>query len=243
MVSGLDAIVAETWRAGVLGGYSRTTFNVSDRASSGQSDNYHVGLYGGTQWGALGFRSGAAYTWHDITTARSVAFPGFTDNLKADYHAATMQVFGEFGYRVETRAAAFEPFANLAYVNLRRDGFSERGGAAALTSTGDSTDTAFTTLGLRASTDFAIGTMKATLRGTLGWRHAFDEVTPFSTFAFTGGSAFNIAGVPIARDAAVVDAGLEFAVAKGATVGISYNGQFGNEAADQSVRGNFMIKF
>jgi subtilase-type serine protease len=85
--------------------------------------------------------------------------------------------------------------------------------------------------------------MKATLRGTLGWRHAFDEVTPFSTFAFTGGSAFNIAGVPIARDAAVVDAGLEFAIAKGATVGISYNGQFGNEAADQSVRGNFTIKF
>ncbi|WP_279686946.1 autotransporter domain-containing protein [Bradyrhizobium sp. SSUT77] len=243
MVSGFDAIVGETWRAGVLGGYSHTSFDVSDRASSGQSDNYHVGLYGGTQWGALGFRSGAAYTWHDIGTARSVAFPGFTDNLKADYHAATMQVFGEFGYRVETRAAAFEPYANLAYVNLRREGFSERGGAAALTSTGENTGTAFTTFGLRASTAFAIGTVKADLRGTVGWRHAFDDVTPFSTFAFAGGSAFNIAGVPIARDAAVVDAGLDFAVAKGTTVGIFYNGQFGNAAADQSIRGNFVIKF
>jgi outer membrane autotransporter protein len=243
MVSGVDAIVAETWRAGVLGGYSRTTFNVSDRASSGQSDNYHVGIYGGTQWGALGFRSGAAYTWHDITTSRSVTFPGFSDNLKADYHAATMQVFSEFGYRLETRAAAFEPFANLAYVNLRREGFSERGGAAALTSTGENTGTAFTTFGLRASSEFAIGTVKADLRGTLGWRHAFDNVTPFSSFAFAGGSAFNIAGVPIARDAAVVDAGLDFAIAKGTTVGIFYNGQFGNAAVDQSIRGNFVIKF
>lgn len=243
MVSGVDAIVAETWRVGVMGGYSHTTFNVPDRASSGQSDNYHAGLYGGTQWGALGFRSGAAYTWHDITTARSVAFPGFTDSLKADYHAATTQVFGEFGYRIDTPAATFEPFANLAYVNLHTDGFSERGGAAALTSTGGRTDAAFTTFGLRASNSFAIGTVRADLRGTLGWRHAFDNVTPFSTFAFAGGSAFNIAGVPIARDAAVVDAGMDFVIAKGATIGISYNGQLSNAAADQSVRGNVVIKF
>lgn len=81
------------------------------------------------------------------------------------------------------------------------------------------------------------------MRGTLGWRHAFDNVTPFSTFAFAGGSAFNIAGVPIARDAAVVDAGMDFVIAKGATIGISYNGQLSNAAADQSVRGNIVIKF
>lgn len=68
-------------------------------------------------------------------------------------------------------------------------------------------------------------------------------MTPFSTFAFAGGNAFNIAGVPIARDAAVVDAGMDFVIAKGATVGIFYNGQFGNAATDQSVRGNLVIKF
>ncbi len=125
-------LVADTWRAGVLGGYSRSTFNVKDRNSSGTSDDYHVGLYGGTNWDQFAFRSGLAYTWHDISTRRSVAFQGFADQLKGDYNAGTMQAFGEFGYGINAGQVAFEPFANLAYVSLRTDSFGETGGAAAL---------------------------------------------------------------------------------------------------------------
>ena len=53
---GLDAPLAQTWRVGVMAGYSRSDFDVNDRASSGRSDNYHLGAYGGGQWGALGLR-------------------------------------------------------------------------------------------------------------------------------------------------------------------------------------------
>ena len=48
------------------------------------------------------------------------------------YDAGTAQVFGEVGYRIDTASASFEPFANVAYVNLHTDGFAETGGAAAL---------------------------------------------------------------------------------------------------------------
>jgi outer membrane autotransporter protein len=243
VITGFDSIVAETWRLGLLAGYSRSNFSVTDRASSGQSDNYHVGLYGGTQWGAIGFRTGAAYTWHDITTARSVALPGCGDNLRADYTAGTTQVFGELGYRLDVNRVALEPFANLAYVNLRTDGFTEQGGLAALTGSGSSADVTFTTLGARASTGFMLGSVNATARGTLGWSHAFGDVTPFSTPAFAGSNAFSIAGVPVARDTAVVEAGLDFALTRAATVGIFYGGQFGNNASEQSVRGNLLVKF
>ena len=72
-VMGADAPVAG-WRLGAIAGYSRNSFNASDRSSSGTSDNYHLGLYGGTQWpvasGKLGLRAGLAYTWHDIGTRR-----------------------------------------------------------------------------------------------------------------------------------------------------------------------------
>ncbi|WP_292618640.1 MULTISPECIES: autotransporter domain-containing protein [unclassified Nitrobacter] len=44
------------------------------------SDNYHLGLYGGRQWGDLGFRTGATYTWHRVLISRSVAFAGFADS-------------------------------------------------------------------------------------------------------------------------------------------------------------------
>ena len=117
-------------------------------------------------------------------------------------------MFGELAYKADAGRFKFEPFANLAYVSVHTDGFTETGGAAALTSAGSTTDATFTTLGLRGSTDFALGGINATARGMLGWRHAFGDVTPTSSFAFAGGDTFTIAGVPIARDAAVIEAGL-----------------------------------
>lgn len=164
LLVGADGLAGD-WRIGVVGGYSRTSFDADDRHSSGDSDNYHLGLYGGTKWGAIAFRTGTAYTWHRISTSRSVAFQGFADSLSADYDAATAQAFGELVYKTDAEPFAFEPFANLAYVNLHTDGFAESGGAAALTSSSSTSDATFTTLGVRASTDIILGGVAATARG------------------------------------------------------------------------------
>ncbi|MCZ8547801.1 autotransporter outer membrane beta-barrel domain-containing protein, partial [Mesorhizobium qingshengii] len=242
LLAGADGQVGG-WRVGLLGGYSHSSFNADDRNSSGKGDNYHLGLYGGTNWGAIAFRTGAAYSWSSLSTHRSVAFNGFTDALSADYDAGTAQMFGELAYKADAGRFKFEPFANLAYVSVHTDGFTETGGAAALTSAGSTTDATFTTLGLRGSTDFALGGMNATARGTLGWRHAFGDVTPTSSFAFAGGDAFTIAGVPIARDAAVIEAGFDLQMSANATLGLSYSGQFGGGAVDNSAKVNLGVKF
>lgn len=243
LLMGADAPLFENRRLGLLAGYSRTTFNARDRVSSGYSDNYHLGLYGGTEWGNLGFRTGLAYTWHDITTSRSVALPGFADSPKGDYRAGTVQGFGEFGYRIDTAVAAFEPFANLAYVSLATGGFSENGGAAALRAGSQSTDATFTTLGLRASTSLNLGGVDATARATLGWRHAFGDTTPLSSQAFSTGNAFSVAGVPIARDAAVVETGLDLNLSSAATLGLSYTGQLAASAQQHGFKANLAMRF
>lgn len=242
-VTGIDVAMADNWRIGLLTGYSRSNFSVDAQRALSGSDNYHFGVYGGTQRGNLAFRFGSTYTWHDITSSRSVALPGFFNRLSADYSASTAQVFGELGYQIEAGQFGFEPFANLAYVNLHSNGFVERGGAAALTSRGGDTGTAFTTLGLRASTDFALGNVRTTARGTLGWLHAYGDLTSVSVMSFAGGNPFIVTGVPIATDAAVVEAGLDLHVTRQATLGISYGGQFGGAVTDQSVRGNFTMRF
>jgi len=242
LLMGADGMAGD-WRLGLVGGYSRTSFDVDDRRSSGDSDNYHLGAYGGTSWGALAFRTGAAYTWQRISTSRSVAFQGFADQLSANYDAATAQAFGELAYKTDAGPFAFEPFANLAYVNLHSDGFTETGGAAALTSGSSTTDATFTTLGVRASTDVTLGGMSATARGMFGWRHAYGDVTPLSTFAFAGSYSFTIAGVPIARDAMLVEAGFDVQLAANATLGLSYAGQFGPGAFDNGFKASFGVKF
>ncbi|WP_287222903.1 autotransporter domain-containing protein [Mesorhizobium sp.] len=242
LLMGADGLVGD-WRVGMLGGYSHSFFDADDRQSSGDSDNYHLGLYGGTNWGAIAFRTGAAYSWNSIATKRSVAFNGFADTLSADYDAGTAQVFGELAFTMAANHFKFEPFANLAYVNVHTDGFSEKGGAAALTSQSSNADATFTTLGLRASTDLGLGGIKASGHGTLGWRHAFGDVTPTSTFAFTGGDAFTIGGVPVARDSAVIEAGFDLQVSANATFGLSYAGQFGAHAANNGAKANLNVRF
>ena len=194
----------------------------------------------GARWACVS----APYSWHDIDTARSVAFPGFRDSLSADYDAATAQVFGELGYRIDTPIVSFEPFANLAYVNLHTDGFMEKGGGAALAEAGTDSEVTYTTVGLRASTAFMLGGTSVTARGMLGWRHAFGDTTPLSRAAFAGGAAFAIAGVPIAEDAAVIEAGLDFGITRDATLGLSYTGQIGTDGTqDHGFNADLTVRF
>ncbi|MEI9406645.1 autotransporter domain-containing protein [Mesorhizobium argentiipisi] len=242
LLAGADGLVGD-WRVGLLGGYSHSSFDADARNSSGDADIYHIGLYGGTNWGAIAFRTGAAYSWNSISTKRAVAFNGFADQLSADYDAGTAQVFGELAYKADAGRFKFEPFANLSYVSVHTDAFTEQGGAAALTSASSTTSATFTTLGLRASTGLTLGNIEATARGTLGWRHAFGDVTPTSTFAFPGGDAFTIAGVPVARDSVVIEAGFDLPISASATLGLSYTGQFGSHNADNGVKANLDLKF
>ncbi|MGA0563713.1 autotransporter domain-containing protein [Ancylobacter sp. VNQ12] len=240
---GADTLVGEGWRLGVAGGYSYSDLSSAGRNASGSSDNWHVGLYGGNSWGALALRTGLSYTWQDVSTSRSVVFPGFADGLSADYDTGTFQAFGELGWRIETVFASFEPFANLAYVSLDTSGYFEQGGAAALYSDGADMDTTFTTLGLRVSREVMLGTYAATLRGEVGWRHAFGDITPSITQAFLTSEAFTVTGVPIAEDAAVLEAGLDVRVGEATTIGIAYAGQFGGGVTQNGFNATLSVRF
>ncbi|QXC52412.1 autotransporter domain-containing protein (plasmid) [Agrobacterium salinitolerans] len=242
-LAGVDAALSPNVRLGVFTGYGHSSFDVDGRSSSGSSENYHLGLYGGGLWGGLRLTSGLAYTWHDVSTNRSVAFTGFADSPSADHDAGTFQVFGEAGYRFDTPAASVEPFANLAYVNLHTGSFSEDGGAAALAVDSRTSETTFTTLGLHAATGVMLGSMKATARGTLGWRHAFGDRTPLSTHSFAGSDSFTVAGAPIAEDAVIIQAALDLGLTERTMLGLSYNGQIADPAEEHALRARLSVRF
>jgi outer membrane autotransporter protein len=240
---GADAPVAPNWRLGALAGYSHASIDVADRASSATSDDYHSALYGGARWGAGGLRAGAAYTHHEIDTVRNVAFPGFDDRLKGDYDAGTAQIFGEVAYDMQAGGFGLEPFANLAYVNLHTDGFSEQGGAAALSADDSDTDATFTMLGVRASGAMMLASTPAKLHAMAGWRHAFGDTTPLADLAFAGGDVFTIAGAPIAEDAAFVEAGLDLQLTPSASLGATYQGQFASNVNQNGFDARFNVQF
>ena len=121
VISGIDATFNGTWRIGLAGGYSQTSFNLSGVAASGTSDSYHVALYGGGQVGDWGFRSGASFSWNDVVTTRQISAINLAGSTRGDYGATTTQVFGEVGRSFASAYGALEPFANVAYVRVDGD--------------------------------------------------------------------------------------------------------------------------
>jgi outer membrane autotransporter protein len=232
-VVGADTAVGAGWRVGALGGYSRANADTSARNSSSKTDSYHLGAYGGTQWGATALRLGLSNSWNKTDTSRAVAFPGFTGNLSGDYDSTTTQAFAEVGQRIDLGSAALEPFAGLAHVRLHSDAFSEQGGPAALYGWGDNTDATFTSLGVRASTQAGDNIR---LRGMLAWRHAFGDTTPTTMHAFGGSLPFTLAGVPLAKDVAALEAGVETQLRPNLVLSASYSGQFGGGLQDHGAK-------
>ena len=233
------------WTAGLAAGYSRADIRVDARASSAEIDTAHLAGYAGARFGAWSLRSGAAFAWHSLDTNRTIAFPGFFDRTNASYDGDTAQVFGEIGYGTALGSIALEPFAGLAFVRVSTRGFTETGGAAALAGAGNSESVGYSSLGLRAATHYLLANEIAlTPRASFAWQHAFDGVTPSAALAFAStGAAFTVAGVPIARDSALVDAGFDVDVNANARLGIGYVGQLASEAQDHGVKGNFRVRF
>lgn len=230
---GGDVAVGGGWRLGGALGFANSRSRTGDRASSSQADSYSVTVYGGKAFDAgsakLNLSLGASYTWHDMKTQRYANAAGLPQTLKADYDGNTSQVFGELGYAMPlTDRVTLEPFVGAGFSSLRTQGFTESGGDAALRGDAGRNNVTTTTLGLHARSAFESAGAQGQLFGTLGWRHAFGDVDPASTLSFVqGGDSFTTNGVPIARNAALVELGVNMAVSKRTTVGVSYGGQYG----------------
>lgn len=245
---GADTNLNDVWGFGVFAGYSPSTFSVRDRNSSGSSDNFHLGFYGGAAIDSMRLNVGAAYTWHNIDTLRTVAFPGFSDSLSASYRSHTAQVFGEAGYMfdIDTLSAgtlSLEPFAGLAYVHNKTNSFSENGGPAALTALRSTTATSFSTLGLRALSQIDMGSMRATVHGMVGWRRAIGDTTPTMNFSFAGSDVFDVSGTSLAKDTALIEAGLNLEVRENVDFGLSYGGRYSSHGQEHRFNAQLQVSF
>jgi outer membrane autotransporter protein len=244
-LSGVDARFGETWRAGFVAGYMRSDLNVDARASSAGIDSVQLGGYASGRVGAFNVRGGASYSLDSIDTSRTIVFPGFADKASARFHGNVGQVFGEVGYGMAFGNVAVEPLAGLAYVHVRDGSFLESGGVAALSGSSANENTGYSFVGVRAATlvPLANGTMLIP-RGTLQWQHAFGDVVPTSALAFQGtGAAFSVAGIPIARDTALVEAGFDWRFAPQAKLGAFYQGELAAHAQTHAVKGAFTWDF
>lgn len=239
ILMGLDATYAADWQLGVSTGYTRTSLD-GGYGSNADSDNYHLGVYGGKQFGDLALRAGTTYSWHRIDTSRNVNYGFQSDRPDAKYSARTQQVFAEAGYGIKAANVSLEPFANLAYTNFQNNGIDENGGAAALHGDKQHTDATISTLGLRADTQL----QAITLRSELGWQHQYGDLDRGIGLMFDGSSsAMVVNSVPVSRDGAVLKVSAELAVSRDATLSLGYGGLISQNHQDNRVNAGFIWHF
>ncbi len=239
---GADGLLSD-WRLGLMlhaGAISSATPALGSTIAGTDSG---LGIYGGRAWGRARLALGAIYTRHDMHATRSVAFPGFTDALSAQYAAGTAQAFAELTHEFDLGSVSLLPYLGIAHVSHATDGFAETGGAAALSQAGNTVDATFVTLGLRAEQHFIVGdTLVLAASGSLGWRHAFADV-PRATQALAGGAGFGVVGTPIASDMIVLSAGLNIDVSEAMAIDLAYDGQLSAGARTHSLHGTWTTRF
>jgi outer membrane autotransporter protein len=243
-IVGVDKRAGNGWQFGFAAGFSDAKVNVSARQSSATIESGHTAIYGGKSFGAFNLRAGAAYAHHRIDTTRAIMFPGFANRAAANYDGGTAQVFGEIGYGIAYGDVVIEPFAGLAWVQAKTNSFTETGGPAALAGLSNTEQTGTSTLGARLATTFTLANVSLAPHLSAAWQHAFSDVTPAGALAFaSGGPSVTVAGVPLAKDSALLEASLDLRLSANATLGGSYLGQFARVADDHAVKGKFVWNF
>ncbi|WP_245261605.1 autotransporter domain-containing protein [Ancylobacter sp. FA202] len=242
--AGLDRLFLDVWRIGAFGGYSHSSIGAGALAASYGVDSYTLGLYGGRSWGPLALRLGGAYGWNEVSARRSLVLPGLAETLTADISAGTGQIFGEIAYGLALPAATLEPFASLAYVALEGDGFREAGGSAALASPGLDASASFGTLGARLSLPLGEqASLRLRLDASAAWQHVWGDALPALAVGFAGGPGFTTTGAPLARNTALLEAGLTAQAGDRLHLGVQYTGQFGEGWRDNGVEASVRVSF
>lgn len=231
LLAGVDGALDEQTRIGLVTGYSGSSVNMgSGTHSSAQVDSYHLGAYAGRESGAWRLSAGGAYSWHRADVKRDLQYGEVSARQKTKIDAGTTQVFGEAAYRLNLQPLALEPFANLAYVHLDTEGFTEKGDAAALKSSGDTRDAVLSTLGARALKTVNLSAQQQLdLSASLGWQHNLSNTDSEEHLAFASGSTpFLVESSPMVPDAALVGAHASLALSRDMRLNLDYTGQLAN---------------
>jgi fibronectin-binding autotransporter adhesin len=79
-----------------------------------------------------------------------------------------------------------------------------------------------------------------TPRVSLFWQHAFGDINPVAALAFQGtGAGFSTAGVPIAREAALIEGGIDWRFSPTMKIAFDYQGEFAARAHTHMLKGTF----
>jgi autotransporter-associated beta strand protein len=228
---GIEIQASEKIRLGAAVGFGHNSFNAGN--GRGASDDVMLGIYGTADILDRGYVAGAlAYGWHDIDTLRTIAISG-TDRLQAQFDAQDVGGRIESGWRLSLDdASRAVPFAAFAWNNFQAPAYGEtaQSGSAnfALSYAAHDSDFGHSELGMKLGHDMAIGGNSAKTEITAAWAHElFGAPFALASFQALPGSNFLVQGARVARDTALLGAGVEVRTPSGFAYGARIDSRLG----------------
>ncbi|WP_248746747.1 autotransporter domain-containing protein [Pseudomonas sp. MWU12-2037] len=251
---GADAALNDSWRAGGLFSYTKTTVNNDGDNSGSSADVKSYGLFGyasyqGRPW-YLDLSLGAIQ--HQYDTQREISFSGFNGAAKGQHDGMQYIASAQAGYPIDLGPALahaiLTPIAGLTYSTLRQDSYTESGGnGAALHIDSSSNQSLKSDLGAKLERSFATSYGSVIPSAQLTWRHEYHDkgLQSVANYAAdtSGATSFTSAGAKPVADTGVLTLGITLLHSENLSLGAKYtleaaNGYTAN-TGDVQVRWQF----
>lgn len=213
-----------------------THWGLDQGLGSGRSGMFQAGVYGKTFWGAAYLAGALAYSFHDVTTNRTVTIAG-TDVLQAGFRANVFSGRLESGYRYAMPWAGVTPYGAVQVQSVLLPAYGESATSGsnqfALNYASQTVTTTRTELGARFDKKYQLDRDAVlTLFSRAAWAHDFGNTASASAiFQALPASNFIVYGAQPAPDGALVTAGAEYKLAGGWSALAKFDGEFSNTTA------------
>ncbi|HEX4046777.1 MAG TPA: autotransporter outer membrane beta-barrel domain-containing protein, partial [Elusimicrobiota bacterium] len=161
---------------------------------------------------------------HDFyATSRNIN--AFSRTATASPSGSEFNLDATGGWDVKTARALVSPFAELAYDRLMLGSFTEGGaGALDLAMAAQTAESLRSTLGVKVSRQYKPAWCDLTPYASLGWQHEFADQSRAlaAQLASGGGATFTVQTADVARESALLGAGVNMDWTPGFSTRLSY---------------------
>ena len=217
----------------------------SDASADGkvESNDIHFGVYGENAWDALGVTYGFTYTSQDRDAKRSFLVKDQVGFNSVNYDAEVMQVFGEVSYKgFNSDAFTVEPYAGLSYMKISADSFTEKVGDHEFKTQLDDQKVGTVNVGVRGAMPFSVAGLNMAVKGDVGYMQFFGDKESTAKMTLGDAGTANLKGEELSGMGAV-GLGVDAAIGKNTTIGVSYTGAFGSDITSHGVGATLRVKF
>lgn len=223
---GLDRSLGGQWIGGGLVALSQARLEAD--ADSGASDSAHFGLYAATRiYNQLGFKLGALYGQHRLD--------GGSDHAGAH----SWQLFGESSFALDFRDFTLEPFAGLALLRLDGGGLRDNG----LRLQAADEEGGYLTLGWRLAAPWYWQQRKWVGRASLALRQDLGSDRLNAEAMTADGQRLRLQGREFERSSLRLDLSLDHELRDGLYLGLTYAGDYAEDARDNALAARLSLKF